>query len=352
MASISLSHGAKQARDASIARATTLDWIVAALSLWMVGGIHLDAWAHHRLELESFFTPWHGVLYSGFLALSTVMIGAVVLRRTRAGSWRKAIPTGYALSLLGIGLFALGGLGDMVWHTLFGIEKSVDALVSPPHLLLVFGGGLMITGPLRAAWAREGDQPALGRLLPALTSAALLLALFVFFTSYASPLSEATHMQEVVFGDLIESRQAVGMAGILLYSAALSGLILYLARRWRMPFGSWTFILTLQVLLSVSSHEDWRLIPIGVITGLIVDGWMRRTRAAQTDVASAQSRRSLRGLSFVAPAAFTALYFATLMVTGGIWWPVSLWTGAVVVAGITGWLQSYVSVPSAFPDSH
>ena len=47
------------------------DMITVVLSLWVLLGVFLDAWAHNNLaQLETFFTPWHAVLYSGFVALA------------------------------------------------------------------------------------------------------------------------------------------------------------------------------------------------------------------------------------------------------------------------------------------
>lgn len=56
------------------------DRVAAALSGWLVGGFLLDVWAHHNLPstLETFFTPWHGVLYSGFLAVAAFLVGSFV----------------------------------------------------------------------------------------------------------------------------------------------------------------------------------------------------------------------------------------------------------------------------------
>src|SRR5581483_11876177 len=46
------------------------DLIVAVLSLWILAGLYLDGSAHHHIPdlIETFFTPWHAVLYSGFAA--------------------------------------------------------------------------------------------------------------------------------------------------------------------------------------------------------------------------------------------------------------------------------------------
>src|SRR3546814_5696776 len=42
--------------------------VAVAFGIWMVVGLFLDGWAHDNNKPESFFTPWHGVLYSGFAA--------------------------------------------------------------------------------------------------------------------------------------------------------------------------------------------------------------------------------------------------------------------------------------------
>ncbi len=160
------------------------DWIMVLVTIWGIGGLFLDGWAHTNLpRLETFFTPWHAVLYSGYLAVTATLVvktisnlklatagerasGAtpslVTLLRTSARRfrWLQAVPAGYGLSLLGVGLFAVCGVGDLTWHLLFGIERSVDALLSPTHLGLAVGGGLAATGPLRAAWRRRDGTEA------------------------------------------------------------------------------------------------------------------------------------------------------------------------------------------------
>jgi hypothetical protein len=52
------------------------DMVTAGLSAWVVAGMVLDAWAHQNLSrLETFFTPWHAVLYSGVAAVMAWMAG-------------------------------------------------------------------------------------------------------------------------------------------------------------------------------------------------------------------------------------------------------------------------------------
>jgi len=166
------------------------DWLIVALSAWWLGGPYLDGWAHrHVPALETFFTPWHAVLYSGFAACAVALL-VTLARNLRCGySWRKSLPAGYGLSLVGAAIFLVAGALDLLWHTLFGIERSVEALLSPTHLLLATGGVLLVSGPLRAAWRRLPP----GARLTWRTGAPALLALLycysglAFFTQYAHP---------------------------------------------------------------------------------------------------------------------------------------------------------------------
>ena len=165
------------------------DWIAALLSALFAGGLFLDGWAHNHGKVdESFFTPWHAILYSGFALYGIFLLGAWI-RNYRAGyDLRHALPYGYGLSLIGAAIFAVGGVLDLIWHTLFGIEVDVEALLSPTHLLLATGLFLMITGPLRAIWQRH-DARDLAWVTggPALLVLTLLLAVLMFFTQFAHP---------------------------------------------------------------------------------------------------------------------------------------------------------------------
>ncbi len=330
MTQIKLSQPTNASRVSVFAASRKFDWVIALFSLWFVSGLHLDEWAHHHEQVETFFTLWHGVLYSGFVVTALALVIGVWRNRAQSTSWQAAIPTGYSLSLVGAALFMFGGMADGVWHTLLGIEVDVEALLSPPHLLLAFGGALIVTGPLRAAWVRNENTPTLAQLLPAILSATLLLSLMAFFTQYASVLALAANLQRAIPGDLGEAIRSQGIAGVLVQTAVLMGLMLALARRWRMPFGSWTMLLTLHVLLVVAPHENWNLIPIGLVVGLLADVLMHTTGAS-------------RLFAVITPIAFFVALFATLALSGGFSWGVPFWSGALVLAGTVGWLMHWLS---------
>ncbi len=167
------------------------DWAMLALCAWLIGGLYLDGWAHaHRSELETFFTPWHAVLYSGFAASAGLVFATLGVNLRRGFAWRKALPPGYMPSLAGAVIFLVGGLSDMVWHTIFGVEEDVDALLSPTHLALALGGALILSGPLRSAWLRKDDTAGRLSLLPGILSLAFILCILTFFTQFAHPFSE------------------------------------------------------------------------------------------------------------------------------------------------------------------
>jgi len=51
---------------------TRFNWAMAVLSTVLVGGFYLDLWAHaHGRTDNTFFTPWHAVLYSMLAAVGT-----------------------------------------------------------------------------------------------------------------------------------------------------------------------------------------------------------------------------------------------------------------------------------------
>jgi Tol biopolymer transport system component len=178
------------AREARPQGGPRFDWLIAVLSAWWLGGLFLDGWAHrHVPALETFFTLWHAVLYSGFAACALALLVTQARNMRRGYPWRKSLPTGYGLSLAGAAIFLVAGALDLLWHTLFGVERSVEALLSPTHLLLATGGVLLVSGPLRAAWRRilTGARLTWRAGAPALLALLYCYAALGFFTQYAHP---------------------------------------------------------------------------------------------------------------------------------------------------------------------
>lgn len=182
-------------RQAIVASQTTLrmDWILTALSVWLVGGFYVDIWAHaHGQVDDTFFTPWHGLLYSGAASFGVVLGAAAILGRPRSVPIRDTLAPPYRLAFLGSVLFAVAGVIDLAWHTLFGFEVDVESLLSPSHLLLATSGMLMVGGPIRAAAARlrEGAPVSWRTAGPLAVPLAMAMAILVAFTQYANPIAD------------------------------------------------------------------------------------------------------------------------------------------------------------------
>lgn len=322
-----------------------LDWATAGLCGWLIGGVYLDGWAHtHHLVDSSFFTPWHAVLYAGYGAVALLLGAVLAVNLLRGYTWDRAMPPGYLPGLFGAAVFALGGVGDMAWHTLFGIELNMEALLSPTHLLLALGATLMVTSPPRAVWRRPAGQSRGWRgQAPMLIGLALLLALLGFFTQYLHPLVD-TWPQGGSARSF--SAQALGMGGILLQSALLMGVGLLVLRRGPPPLGAWTLLVLLPAALISVIHDEYRLLPGVLVAGLVGDALLVLLRP------SAARPLALRCFAFMAPAVLYGCYFTALAADGGINWSIHMWSGAILLAGVVGLLLSFLVMPpqEALPD--
>jgi Tol biopolymer transport system component len=169
-----------------------LDWVLAGLSVWLIGGFYVDLWAHAHGEVDdTFFTPWHGLLYSGAASFGVVLAIAAILGKPRGVSVRDVLAPAYRVAFLGAVLFVVAGVLDLAWHEVFGFEVDVESLLSPTHLLLATSGLLMVGAPIRSAAARMTGARAgtsWRQAGPFVIPLAMALAVFGAFTQYAHPI--------------------------------------------------------------------------------------------------------------------------------------------------------------------
>jgi hypothetical protein len=340
----------RPAADEYPAPSRIFDLLVVLGGLWFIFGLYLDGWAHSQRGLvDSFFTPWHAVLYSGFLAVGAAIGGMQVRNMLRGHRLTRALPRGYWPSLFGVAMFALGGGFDLVWHSLFGFEANIDALLSPAHLWLATGALLALTGPLRAAWDRARTTPQQGwrNLTPAVLSLFLLFAVLSFFTEYLSPLGSpglfAVKAQEVN-RDMryLVSLQAVSM--VLVFSSLLIGVLLLGLRAFQLPFGTVTLLLGVGSLMMYGTRytqvKDFAIVPlIAIGVGLLADLALAAWRPSALRV------RALRAFSFGLPFGFFMAYYIGLLLTNRLGVTPHMWLGTSVMAGIAGLFMSYIFAP-------
>ncbi len=336
--------GAPARPDAAVG-GPAFDWLMAILGAWLIGGLYLDGWAHiHVPALETFFTPWHAVLYSGYAAGAAALVVAFVRNRRRGAPRARALPPGYRASLAGAFVFFFGGGADMLWHVVFGIEKGVEGLISPSHLVLALGGGLMVTGPLRAGLRGPARSSWLARM-PMVVSLTVFLSLLTFFTEYVSPHASTWVSETPRTGT--QAYLSAGFAGFLVQPAILMGLVLYVLRQRPLPAGALTFVLTVNGAMMTIIHDKYLdtgpapLIGAALLAGILSDlmlAWLRP---------SSERVLATRAVAFAVPAVQYLLYMLAVMLWARVAWSVHLWTGAVVIAGGVGWLLSYLAFPTA-----
>lgn len=321
--------------------------ITVLLAAWMTAGIFIDGWAHINLtSLETFFTPWHAVFYSGFLATAGWVAYQALRFQPRPRAFAPdAVPAGYLVGVFGVLLFGLGGVADVLWHTIFGIEVGIDALLSPSHIALFMGGLLIGSSPLRALWHAHGPPSSYAPILGSLT---LTTAGIAFFFLYLSPFTDLTPTTSFVewakrapaelgYADM---NLSLGVASFLLSTVILVTPLLIALLRFRLPFGSATLIFTTVAFGLIAMREFQSAAPLfgALIGGLLSDIALARLRPAPERPAA------LCAAGALLPALLWTSHFGVLAVGFGIGWPAELWTGAIVLSSLVGLLISFLLV--------
>lgn len=303
------------------------DLVTLLLALWTLIGLLVDAYFHSTDPgLESFWTPWHALFYSGFTATAAWLGWMALKRNNGTGHWLDWAPLGYRTALIGVALFAVGGIGDAIWHTIFGVETSIDALLSPTHLFLFAGLLMILSAPLRAAWLGPGSaRPPLREFIVPLASLVFTSTLVAFMLSYAWGLSMTWSMQVPYdpndnFSELLAEQ--VVMA-IIITTLVMFVPLMAASLRWRMPFGSATFFLTfLAVAIAFGFDEDLIGVPAAIAAGLAFD-----------ILVSLQANRKLT--TAIPPLILWGMLFATVASDdAGLGLAPEIWGGAIVLASM------------------
>jgi hypothetical protein len=320
----------------------TEDAVAALLGTWMIGGGLVDAWAHVHVtsELESFATPYHAVLYSGFFCTA---LWTFVLAYRRRGAdpywWARTFPAGYRLGALGAVGFLVGGVADAIWHQFFGVEADLEAILSPTHFVLNVSAILLVSSPLRSWWA-EGVGVSRARAATGSLAAALGTAGAGFFLVYASAFASnfgvLAPVQPWNRRDPVSQLTAIhGLTCYLVTTAIVVIPMLLIYRRRPVP-GAGTLIVGLVALFTLVMYEFPGTPTVGVIFAVL-------GAAAAELLLSRLDRRGRRATSTPLPivgALFAGMVWAAqlagLQLADGVRWPIELWTGTIVLTAIAG----------------
>ncbi len=331
------------------------DRVMVLCAGWLLIGLYADGWSHYHDVRESFFTPYHAILYSGFFSNVLAVAIPLLLNRRRGYSWRGSLPPGYTLTAVGVAIFAIGVIPDVTWHRVFGIEEGIDVLISPTHLFMGVGMALILLGPARATLARATLPMRLGDQLPMLISLALFLAMIEFTLQFAfdagvsssdAPLSAESVGSNLAFYVLPFTyyKQALGITTVVIHTALLAGFALFAVRNAPLAPGALTVVFTLpallmSVLLANGALSVYVPVVAALAAGVVADLLVARLRP------SVSRPDAFRLFAIAVPAVVQGLYLGiSALLLGGVWWDVNLTFGSIVFAGVGGVLLSYLMV--------
>lgn len=342
-----LHHQHQERADDAAARLPTEreEWLLSAALLIFMTGLFMDGWAHNHIpELETFFTPWHAVFYSGYALTALTLLGIVWHRKSSLRiPFSSAIPHGYGPALFGALLFFLGGLGDMAWHEIFGVEADIEALLSPTHLMLACALFLMITSGLRVWFLAVPPLgvPSFRTQLPMLLSLSFVIALLWFMTQFSHFVTVRAGGAGFEDPNIADMSQNIAIGGALLSTAVLMGGVLLVLRRGRLATGGLTFVFLVTMYAMGVMRDGLSLLPAALVAGIVADCLAQRIHPLE------RHRTEVRIAGFLIPAVLFTGYFLTIHIQSGIWWTVHLWAGLIVMTGIVGTLVSFLVLPPA-----
>lgn len=321
-------------------RVTTVrqDVIGALFGLAFIGGLFADAWAHTNIvdTIESFFTPWHALLYGGF-AGTAVWTWWLAFRHRKDDPrwWRNRWPAGYALGAIGSLIFLGGGAADMFWHQIFGVETNLKVTLSPSHIMLSVGGVLLLTSQLRSWWASgESGWRAVAGVASAALGTTFGLILVTGLTGLVTV--AATRAYEPVAGAGSSTTGAAqGIQAYLLGAAVLLIPVLLLHRRGSTP-GAITAVVGAVGLFAMLQRE-FPMPLTAALLGVMVGAAVADAVLWQLDAvrgAQAPMRLPIAGAIFAA--AIWTGHLTGLALGDAVRWPPELWAGTVVMSALLG----------------
>ncbi|MES2966640.1 MAG: hypothetical protein V4668_02545 [Patescibacteria group bacterium] len=316
------------------------DWLFVFFSGWWTAGVFLDGWAHTHLEstLETIFTPWHAVFYSGILATGALVLFELWKNHGKGYNWNRSLPREYIFAFYGLILVFIGGPGDLIWHELFGIEVGIEALLSPTHILLAFGGAMVVSAPLHAIWYRSSKI----HKIPAILSFSCLLMTLGFMLQFLHPFNFPWMAQSFLNSNHININWGggLGIANIIVFTGIFMGITLASIRHWKFPFGSFATILTLNAFAITMMHGEYYIfILTALIAGILIDILYQKVYALSL------KERHIRIFGIFTPIILFTTYVITILLIDTTPWSIHMWLGSIVISGITGGLMTYLVVP-------
>ena len=337
-------------KRSNVARSLAFDYAVGICSVWIAAGFFLDAWAHGHVPVESFFTPYHGVFYSGMLAMVVVL----------AAFWfrHRGLPPGYRLAVLGIPVFIVAGIGDMCWHLLLGIEEGVDALLSPTHQCLGLGIFMLASGPIRSVVHDRLNSKSFAKQFPLVLGLATWLILVHFGTAYAfdpgagttnaPPLADAmarTYLTAIAIGYY---KISIGVLIAIFQSLVMTAFALWTIGRIRLAPGCFTlFYLIGNAPAAAAFTNHTPLLAITLLQSLAA-GIVADVLVARYDP-QPDTPQWYRIFAVAVPLAYMGMYLIATLAADRLWWDWNESLGAWMWCGVAGFALSLIGTARRTP---
>jgi hypothetical protein len=319
------------------------DWIYSVLLLFMSAGIYMDGWSHIEFGPDqSVFSEYHLLFYTSLTLIGLWLVGNSYRYIRQGYKGLNAIPVGYTLSFLGVLIFGVGGVLDLMGHSLFGFETGMETLLSPTHIILFVGWSLIALGPARAAAQRQA-KPSFLQFLPGLFSWTMFANVLAFAGMAFFPTVNNAWMLQEWRTSTEWLGHNLGVMGTMAQSVLLVATSLWLIHNFRLPVGTFTFFLTLFALLTTITSFIPQFIVAFVITGILLDLLYQILKP------SATRKAQLYSFGFLLPVIFWTsfyLYTSATNLKGGVWYTDYIWMGSIFEAGIVGLLITLLSTLS------
>jgi hypothetical protein len=317
------------------------DWIYTIFAILLTIGLWMDIWSHNEFGPDqSVLNEFHMLFYGAGAAMGGLL--AFVHFRSLAAKlpWAHSLPRGYGYAGIGLMIFGVSGVFDLISHALFGFETNTEALLSPSHIGLFVGWFVISTGAVRAAFnRREQERLSLWRALPVLIGIAGAMSALTTATLYGTVIGGTPYATQVVRGPNEWTWYTLGIQGQYIQTAILAGLVIWLAAHFRLPAGAFTVLYLLYSALMYIFSQQIDTVIILVLAGVLTDvlyGVLRPGLAA---------RGRMRLFGYLMPVVLWGTYYLFYVLTNvndGIWFTPYVWVGSIVQAGVIGFFISYL----------
>jgi len=314
--------------------------LCAAAGFWTVLGLYVDLSWHIRNHVDTFFTLPHAILYSGLAFMAAV----AVFGRGRPEN---------RFMLVGLLIFAAGGIADLLKHQTFGIEHDFDALASPTHLILGSGVAIALCAPVAASVSQVRTR--LADQVPALVSLAAIVELLHWVTNpffrtnaaklFEVPLPHQLTADALTLQTLYAYQQGGGLIAIVLQALLIAGPLIYAVRSLRAAPGACTAVCFLGTVLVATAQATTPLEAVCAMAaafsaGIVGDALLLRYGSEMIRT----MRLPSAAFAVLPQLAFNGILLGLTAATQGIWWDTSFSAGALLLGCAFALFLSFIAL--------